>query len=270
MNNDLVTPLKRSIKLGLYYVSRVPMVYRVSKRIVDLHNGEQEIDFAINGERRFLQEMLRQARVAFDVGANIGDWTALALQLNATVQIHCFEPSPTTFRLLQSRILLKQCTGRVVFNNCGLGGAPGQAMLHVAGEGEESGLNSLYVRSSLPEYQKLKTVAIQIDTFDRYCQRAGLTQVDLVKIDTEGHELSVLRGMRESLRQGQVRAIQFEYGGTYIDASILLRDVWEFVKEVNPRYQFHKLGPTSARRILHYTPALENFQYANYAVILTD
>jgi len=266
MENDLVTVLKRSIKLGLYYVSRVPMVYRVCKRIVDLHNGEQEIDFAINGERRFLQEMLREARVAFDVGANIGDWTALALQLNPTVQIHCFEPSPTTFRLLQSR----QLPSRVLLNNFGLGDVAGEAILHIIGEGHESGCNSLYVRTSLPQYREMKAVAIEIDTFDRYCQRAGLTQVDLVKIDTEGHELSVLKGMRESLRQGQVRAIQFEYGGTYIDACILLRNVWDFVKEVNPHYQFHKLGPTGARRILHYTPALENFQYANYAIILTD
>ena len=266
MNDDLITVAKRSIKLGLYYTSRLPLVYRVCKQIVDLHNGEQEIDSAVNGERRFLKEMLRQAHVAFDVGANIGDWTALALHLNPTVQIHCFEPCPTTFRLLQSR----QLPGRVVLNNFGLGDAAGEAMLHITGEGHQSGCNSLYVRISLPEYREIKAVAIEIDTFDRYCQKAGLTQVDLVKIDTEGHELSVLKGMRESLQKGQVRAIQFEYGGTYIDACILLRNVWDFVKGVNSRYQFYKLGPTGTQRILRYTPALENFQYANYAIILTD
>lgn len=263
MKTTLVLMIKRSIKFSLFYSSNLPLIYKVCKRIVDLHNGEQEIDFTINGEQRFLQERLKQARVVFDVGANVGDWTYLALKANPALQVHCFEPSSTTFGLLQAR----QFGERAVLNYCGLGDVSGEVTLYVTGKGRDSGCNSLYARPSLTEHRELETETVRIETFDHYCQEAGLTEVDLVKIDTEGYEFQVLKGMQESLQQGRVKAVQFEYGGTYIDARTLLQDVWDYITQLNPRYQFYKLSLGGPKRYTHYKQALENFQYANYAFI---
>lgn len=261
--SGLETAIKRSVKSLLCFASQGPLVYPLCKRIVDLHNGEQECDMAINGELGFLRETLRDCAVVFDIGANVGDWTALALRVNPNLHIQCFEPCDATFRILSAR----HFGNHVVLNNFGLGDEPGTAVLHVTGEGKSSGGNSLYRRTSVARYEVLREETIHIETFDHYCIDAGIPEVDFVKIDTEGHELQVLKGMREYIKASLVRIIQFEYGGTYIDARILLRDVWGYIENLNPRYRFYKLFPYGPKRIPSYTPTLENFQYANYAII---
>src|SRR5207247_10572660 len=50
---------------------------------------------------------------------------------------------------------------------------------------------------------------IQLSTMDNYCREKGVSQIDFLKLDVEGHELEVFKGMTESLSQGRVRIIQF-------------------------------------------------------------
>jgi len=65
--------------------------------------------------------------------------------------------------------------------------------------------------------------------------------IDFVKIDVEGHELAVLRGMGQAINF--IKAIQFEFGGTCIDAKIYFQDFWYFFKEHNFEiYRFTFLG----------------------------
>jgi hypothetical protein len=73
--------------------------------------------------------------------------------------------------------------------------------------------------------------------------------------------------MREALREACVGAVQFEYGGTYIDARIWLRGIREFVEGLGSGYRQYKLNPDGPRWIPEYKSTLENFQYANYALL---
>lgn len=264
MSKRAVTTVKRCANRLLHAASNFPVVYPLCKRIVDLHNNENNGDPAINGELCFLRERLLGASVAFDIGANVGDWTALALETNSGLRIHCFEPCRKTFLALSAR----EFPGGVVRNQFALGDEPGTAVLHVTGEVEQGGggCNSLHFRKDLVN-SGYRTETVRVETFDLYCKEAGIGVVDLVKIDTEGNELRVLMGMREALREGRVGAVQFEYGGTYVDARIWLRDIWEFVEGLGSGYRIYKLYPDGPRRISEYKSALENFQYANYALL---
>jgi len=255
--------IKRSVNRLLHAASHLPVVYPLCKRIVDLHNNENNGDPAINGELRFLRERLRGASVAFDIGANVGDWTALALETNSGLRIHCFEPCSETFLALSAR----RFPGEVVRNQIALGDEPGTAVLHVTGEVERGGGNSLHFRKDLVNSGGYRTETVRVETFDLYCKEAGIGVVDLVKIDTEGNELRVLMGMREALRSGRVGGVQFEYGGTYVDARIWLRDIWEYIEGLGSGYRIYKLYPDGPRWIPEYKSALENFQYANYALL---
>jgi FkbM family methyltransferase len=156
----------------------------------------------------------------------------------------------------------------VICNYFGLGSLSSETTLFVVEEGSE--INSLYRREGL-EYLGIqpaeKEERIQIDTGDNYCSRNGLTDIDFLKIDVEGHELEVLKGMAKILRLGRIGVIQFEYGGAYIDARIYLKDIWDFVLSVNPNYSFFKLYPQEIRHVPRYKQSLENFQYQNWAII---
>jgi hypothetical protein len=97
----------RKISLG-ELVDALPtnaMFYRFCRRYVEHYNGEKNSDMHSNGELRWLRQVLPQCKVVFDVGANVGDWTALALSINPAIHVHCSEPSTATFQHLQARSL---------------------------------------------------------------------------------------------------------------------------------------------------------------------
>jgi hypothetical protein len=86
-----------------------------------------------------------------------------------------------------------------------------------------------------------------------------ITQIDFLKIDTEGHELDVLQGSEKMLSEGRIKCIQFEYGGTYLDANITLEQVFNLLKKYN--YKISKLGNSE---IENFTSNLENYTYSNF------
>lgn len=242
--------------------SQCPLAYRLAKGYVDLYNGENNCDMELNGELRFMQGSLPQCETIFDVGANVGEWTTLALRVNPKADIHCFEPSPTTFQ----RLLANRFPASVVCNNFGLSAARGEAKLFVFEE--YSGNNSLYLRQGLDSLglltQQLEE-AVCLDTVDHYCLERGIQAIDFAKVDVEGHELEVFKGMTGLLKSGQVGIIQFEYGGCNIDAGVLLKDIFDFFKEF--AYSFYKIYPDEVRLVPKYDQRLENFQYQNWALI---
>jgi FkbM family methyltransferase len=255
-----VTVLRTLARHAAASVSGVDVLYRFCRRVVDHHRGDNDDDMRVNGEVALMRQRLPSASVVFDVGANVGDWTACALAINARAEYHCFEPSAATFAALQQR----GWPPNVRLNHGALGAANGPMTLHVFGE--RLGANSLYDRRGTDaRTQRLEAVAV--GTVDGYCADHGIGRIDFLKLDTEGHELAVLEGASSMLRDGRIEAIQFEYGGTYIDARIWLRDVWDLVGRLNPVYRFYKLHPDGPRRIDAYRQTLETFQYSNWAIL---
>lgn len=239
------------------------LAFRVARKIVNLHNGDNDCDIETNGELLVARAVLPHCRTVFDVGANIGEWTALALTVNPGAVYHCFEPSPATFAILSRQSF----PAHVRRNPFGLGERAEERKLFVYAEGR--GSNSLYLREGLDDRQESEEV-ISLRTVDDYCAAENIDAIDFVKIDVEGHELSVLRGASRVLAAGKIGVIQFEYGGCYIDARVLLKDVWEHVLSLNDSYSFFKIHPDGPRPVARYEQALETFQYSNWLIARSD
>jgi FkbM family methyltransferase len=242
---------------------RSRLVYRLAAKLVNLYENDNEFDMARNGELRLARRVLPHARVVFDIGANVGDWTAAALEINPAAEIHAFEPSPTTFQILTAR----HFPGSVHCNPFGLGDAAEERELFVYEDG--SGANALYHRRGLAN-QPVKSERVSLRTLDDYCRAQSVERIDFAKIDVEGHELTVLRGARRMLAAGAVGMVQFEYGGCYIDSHALLKDIWELVEETNPAYSFFKIYPNELRPAPAYQQAFETFRYSNWAIVHPD
>lgn len=238
-------------------------IYQLCYRYVNFYRNDNNGNPHSNGEFNFLRNYLsnKPELVIFDVGANIGEWTLFAHTLNQEAEIHCFEPCSNTFSVLQKKVS-NLSSQKIKVNHLALGAQ--SENLEMLVYGETSALNSLYNRQVLG--QAMARESIQVDSLDIYCQRHNIKHINFCKLDVEGHELEVLKGARKMLSNEAIDLIQFEYGGTYIDARILLKDVFEFFQ--NFSYRLFKILPKKIQPVDSYTVDLETFQYSNWIALL--
>ncbi len=155
---------------------------------------------------RWLSPPLPAAPIFFDVGANVGQTSREIQRAFPAARIFAFEPVAATFALLQANT--RHLSHLRAFP-LALGAQPGQGriLLH-----EKSDSNILLVEENNAQSGPSETV--EIETLDRFCSAQAVERIDLLKIDTEGHELAVLRGAEGLLASGRVRYIYAEVAFT--------------------------------------------------------
>lgn len=137
--------------------------------------------------------------VALDVGANIGQTVQAIKSVSPSTLVYAFEPVPSSFTKLKQNV---QAFPGVQCFETAMGAAAGRANMAA---NDLSGTNSLLSVITNENY-----ISIDIDTVDAFCGRNGISSVDMLKIDTEGYELEVLKGAAEMLQQNRVRFVLAE------------------------------------------------------------
>jgi FkbM family methyltransferase len=195
--------------------------------------------------------------IIFDVGANIGNYSQLALSRlkNRQISIHAFEPGSVAFEKLQQRF------GRhrgIALNQCALGSERGVQTLYYDTGGSE--LSSLYPRKM--DHHGLAfsgSETVRVEKLDDYCELHDIRHIDLLKLDAEGHELRILEGAIQMFESASIDMVSFEFGGCNIDSRTFVRDFFDFFA----RYAL-QLARVSAFGKLHvirrYEESLEQFR----------
>jgi len=104
-----------------------------------------------------------------------------------------------------------------------------------------------------------KTRSIKTETIDAYCQRNGIDNIDIFKIDVEGHELAVLKGAKEMLRTQRIRAVAYEIGPHQMAGREFYKDFYDFFDEMGYRNLRYREAGWKAAPITEYTSSLEKF-----------
>jgi FkbM family methyltransferase len=250
--------MKNILKKTLYIISRSETFTKICRKVVDYNRNENNCDIETNGEGNFIKKYYKNFSIVFDVGANIGEWSNLMSVTLPNCKIYSFEPSKKTFATLQKNITNKN----ISTFNIGLGGKKEQKVFY--NYGDDSTLNSSISRE-LDSNNKTEEL-VEFDTLENFCATNDIKQISFLKIDVEGGELDVLKGSEAFIKNGRINYIQFEYGGTYIDANILLKDIFKFFE--NKPYEIYKIMQKDLKKIDKYSQDLENFQYANFLAIL--
>jgi FkbM family methyltransferase len=154
-------------------------------------------------EMQFVADRLRQRAVhcAWDVGANIGSWALFLAGLTPQIdEIICFEPDSTNRKFLEmnvsrNRINRIRIEPVALSSHSGEGAFLADEMTGCTGSLEEghSFINDWYGK-------KPTEITVPLRTVDEMVAE-GTTAPDLMKIDVEGHELSVLQGASQTLGQ---------------------------------------------------------------------
>lgn len=140
--------------------------------------------------------------VIFDVGANVGHFISELLRDFPSPTIHAFEPSPSTYSLLKERWAPYP---NIFLNELALGSRPENRVLI---ESSLSDMTSLLEPGTQCWGEVLARRSVAVSTIDSYAERAGVHRINLLKIDTQGFDLEVMRGGKEMLRR---RAIEFVF-----------------------------------------------------------
>lgn len=214
---------------------------------------------ATNGEFSLLSRMaseLPPSPVIFDVGANVGRYSSEILKRIPAVRLYAFEPSATAFARLETVL-----RGRGEPFQLALGADDAQRPLY--GDRPGSELASL-VRRDLHRFSidVKETEIVRVCRVDSFCAEHGIDRIDWLKVDAEGGDLDVLRGARDMLGS-HIGPIQFEFGGTAIDARTTLRDFFDLLEH---DYAIHRVLP-SGLRPFEYSERVEVFLYANYVAL---
>jgi FkbM family methyltransferase len=145
---------------------------------------------------------LSPAPVCFDVGANIGQTVAELLRVIPDARIHAFEPFAEPLAVLR-----RSTSGdaRVTVVERAMGSTPGRMEVR---PNRMSLLNSLVHRDESTSREAAE--AIDIDTVDDYCARLGIDRIDVLKSDTEGYDLEVLRGASALLASQRIGYVYVE------------------------------------------------------------
>jgi FkbM family methyltransferase len=152
----------------------------------------------------------REASVVFDVGANCGDTVAAYRAVFPGAQIYAFEPFQPLVADLRTRF---RSDPRVIVLDTAVSSNVGEATLHIS-----TGLktHSLLPRPAQPDpYIPLKArergaVTVPLTTLDGFCQERGIRAVDVLKLDVEGAELSVMEGAKQLLAERRIGMLFLE------------------------------------------------------------
>lgn len=155
-------------------------------------------------ETKFFSVVCRPGMTFLDIGANVGYYTALAIaRIGKDGRIIALEPDQENFGFLQQTVAAN--------------GAQNTTCVQKAAAAENGSL-TLYVSTSNRGDNRLysnefagSTSQVEVCTIDALLAQMDIASVDLVKIDVQGFEGHVLRGMKETIRHSSNLILLMEF-----------------------------------------------------------
>lgn len=142
----------------------------------------------------------------FDIGAHHGESARAFLRWTPGAKLYCFEPVSSAFAQLQKEF---RSVPNVVCIQAALGSKKGSGRIRL---NEYSDQDALLQAESDTETDSAATEVVPIITVDGYRGNAGIDRIGFLKVDTEGHDLEVLKGAQQLLEESRVDFVQVEAG----------------------------------------------------------
>lgn len=215
---------------------------------MDIDNKEKEILL-------FLMKYIDNNPNIIDVGGNIGCWSEYVLSITEPSNLYIFEPENKNIEILNHKFKNNE---NIKVIGKGLGDVFTVKTYYdmVSENSDIRGLGG-FIKRGVYSGLSYNTFDLEITTLDSFIDNN--INIDFIKIDVEGFEFNVIKGMSNMLESSKFKFIQFEYGGTYLDANIKLNDVIQYLN--NYGYFVYDLKEGKFNKIISY---IDNYEYNNF------
>ena len=172
----------------------------------------------------FKKRKIHHFKTFFDVGAHHGESIHFYSKNFKIDQIYSFEPSEHNFKILINKINLNDYKNtKIFFENFALGENSQNKTLHQTNESSSSSINKMNKNS---KYYRKKNFLFQLGEgkelnirqikLGDYIRKNMITQLDLMKVDTEGYEYFVMLGSDEFLKDFKYIIFEHHYDNMII------------------------------------------------------
>lgn len=216
-------------------------------------NIKKEVDACFS----LLSVLNKSVELCIDVGGNKGFYTEEIIKKKPNCSVIIFEPSNSNAKYLKEKFINNN---KIKIEQFALSNMNSKTYLFSDFDGSSKAsltkrkTDYLGIDFSLTE--NIETIRFE----DYWKDKLGRKNIDLFKLDIEGHELDALKGMGEAINYTKI--IQFEFGGCNIDTKTYFRDFWYFFKEKN--FDLFRISPIGLVKILNYAESEEFFSYTNF------
>jgi len=197
-----------------------------------------------------------------DIGANTGSYCMHINSEFPEANIYAFEPNNNAYR-----ILLKNMANynNIRCYNLGLSSTSDKQKIYTYESDLISEHASVYssILLDLHEANKIIELEFEATTVDKFCEDNEINYINFMKIDTEGHELEVIKGAKRMIDENKIGIVQFEFNEMNVFSRVFLKDFYVLLRE----YKFYRLNSQSLIPLFEYRPMNEIFQYQNIIAI---
>lgn len=191
----------------------------------------------------YFRSILKPGMIFIDIGANIGYYTLIASKvLGNTGRIFAFEPVSRNIAILEENININKFSNITVIQKA-LSNEENQAVKIYLPTDDMCGMGSLRQLNDVNysgEFEIINTT-----TFENFLNSYGVSKVDVIKIDVEGNELNVLKGMENIFSNDNFNPILLieltEWSLAKFTATI--KDLIDYLSKYN--FTAYKINPDS-------------------------
>ena len=159
-------------------------------------------NLALGPREQALISSLPSQGVFFDVGAHVGIWTSALAMAHPGATVHAFEASPETFRTLNRNIEKNNITNAIL-NQTAVSDESGFLQFQAPRNGSVFGRIHADGNSQ-HRFDNAAIVDVPALRLADYCRTHGIGNIDFLKIDVEGAEIRVLRGILSHIPVGRM------------------------------------------------------------------
>lgn len=153
-----------------------------------------------------LRGLLQPGDTVFDIGGNIGFYgITLAQAVAPSGAVHIFEPIPANLQAIRRNVALNGLQRCTIVNPVAVYDQARTLTLYLSNAPGNTGWASI-----TPSERRLTSLAVDAISIDAYVAAHDIAEVRLIKIDVEGAELHVLRGMERLLQRAGAPLIYLE------------------------------------------------------------